>query len=63
MRPGVVFVPFHYYGYWDRDGDSEHDRAANEQATSCACLPAGFEQARELHYAAIRQPLDLSDPH
>ena len=27
LRPGVVFVPFHY-GYWDRAGD--HDRAANE---------------------------------
>jgi predicted molibdopterin-dependent oxidoreductase YjgC len=30
IRPGVVFVPFHY-GYWDRDdGASRHDRAANE---------------------------------
>jgi anaerobic selenocysteine-containing dehydrogenase len=28
IRPGVVFVPFHY-GYWDADGD-ERDRAANE---------------------------------
>lgn len=31
IRPGVVFVPFHY-GYWDTD-DSDtgrHDRAANE---------------------------------
>ncbi|GLX95423.1 nitrate reductase [Herbidospora sp. NBRC 101105] len=28
IRPGVVFLPFHY-GYWDRDGDG-HDRAANE---------------------------------
>ncbi|WP_061300052.1 molybdopterin oxidoreductase family protein [Herbidospora cretacea] len=28
IRPGVVFVSFHY-GYWDRDG-GDHDRAANE---------------------------------
>ncbi|MEU2122602.1 molybdopterin oxidoreductase family protein [Nocardia niwae] len=28
IRPGVVFIPFHY-GYWDR-GDGAHDRAANE---------------------------------
>ncbi|MCE4269239.1 molybdopterin oxidoreductase family protein [Rhodococcus globerulus] len=28
IRPGVLFVPFHY-GYWDTGGD-EHDRAANE---------------------------------
>lgn len=27
IRPGVVFVPFHY-GYWD--ADAEHGRAANE---------------------------------
>jgi anaerobic selenocysteine-containing dehydrogenase len=31
IRPGVVFVPFHY-GYWDRDGagPGDHERAANE---------------------------------
>jgi anaerobic selenocysteine-containing dehydrogenase len=29
IRPGVVFVPFHY-GYWDGDHDGRHDRAANE---------------------------------
>ncbi|WP_431970703.1 molybdopterin oxidoreductase family protein [Nocardia sp. bgisy134] len=28
IRPGVLFLPFHY-GYWDR-GDGAHDRAANE---------------------------------
>lgn len=28
MRPGIVFVAFHY-GYWDRDDDG-HERAANE---------------------------------
>jgi ferredoxin-nitrate reductase len=28
IRPGTVFLPFHY-GYWDTDGN-EHDRAANE---------------------------------
>jgi anaerobic selenocysteine-containing dehydrogenase len=28
IRPGVVFLPFHY-GYWDTD-DGEHHRAANE---------------------------------
>jgi anaerobic selenocysteine-containing dehydrogenase len=29
IRPGVVFVPFHY-GYWDADADGDHHRAANE---------------------------------
>ena len=29
IREGVVFVPFHY-GYWDRDGGNDKDRAANE---------------------------------
>jgi anaerobic selenocysteine-containing dehydrogenase len=30
IRPGVVFVPFHY-GYWDMgDRHEKHDRAANE---------------------------------
>src|SRR4051794_6899028 len=30
IRPGVVFVPFHY-GYWDRpERSGDHDRAANE---------------------------------
>lgn len=30
IRPGVVFVPFHY-GYWDLDKlHDQHDRAANE---------------------------------
>lgn len=32
IRPGVLFVPFHY-GYWDTDTsdeDGDHDRAANE---------------------------------
>lgn len=28
IRPGVLFVPFHY-GYWDTDG-AGHERAANE---------------------------------
>jgi anaerobic selenocysteine-containing dehydrogenase len=29
VRPGVLFIPFHY-GYWDEPADHEHDRAANE---------------------------------
>ena len=32
MRPGVVFIPFHY-GYWDTGDRAGHDgrpRAANE---------------------------------
>ncbi|MGY1777192.1 molybdopterin oxidoreductase family protein [Geodermatophilus sp. SYSU D00804] len=29
IRPGVLFLPFHY-GYWDRAGGEEPDRAANE---------------------------------
>jgi anaerobic selenocysteine-containing dehydrogenase len=29
IRPGAVFVPFHY-GYWDTKADSGHERAANE---------------------------------
>jgi anaerobic selenocysteine-containing dehydrogenase len=28
-REGIIFVPFHY-GYWDRPGRQERDRAANE---------------------------------
>ena len=36
IRPGVLFVPFHY-GYWDTDtseGDGERDRAANEMTVN-----------------------------
>ncbi len=36
IRPGVLFVPFHY-GYWDTDTsdtDGERDRAANEMTVS-----------------------------
>ncbi len=30
IRPGVLFLPFHY-GYWDAgDGATDHGRAANE---------------------------------
>jgi predicted molibdopterin-dependent oxidoreductase YjgC len=29
IRPGVVFVPFHY-GYWDADDADRNHRAANE---------------------------------
>ncbi|MBY4127571.1 molybdopterin-dependent oxidoreductase [Rhodococcus fascians] len=29
IRDGVVFMPFHY-GYWDKQFDKSHDRAANE---------------------------------
>ena len=30
IRPGVLFLPFHY-GYWDApDGSEDHGRAANE---------------------------------
>jgi anaerobic selenocysteine-containing dehydrogenase len=29
IRPGVVFIPFHY-GYWDAQQTGEHVRAANE---------------------------------
>ncbi len=29
IRPGVLFVPFHY-GYWDIPGDGARERAANE---------------------------------
>jgi predicted molibdopterin-dependent oxidoreductase YjgC len=29
IRPGVLFLPFHY-GYWDQASSREHDRAANE---------------------------------
>lgn len=28
IRPGVVFIPFHY-GYWDAD-EMQHETAANE---------------------------------
>jgi anaerobic selenocysteine-containing dehydrogenase len=29
IREGTVFIPFHY-GYWDRNGNGDHERAANE---------------------------------
>lgn len=29
IRPGVLFLPFHY-GYWDVESPAAHDRAANE---------------------------------
>jgi ferredoxin-nitrate reductase len=29
IREGTVFIPFHY-GYWDRNGNGAHERAANE---------------------------------
>jgi anaerobic selenocysteine-containing dehydrogenase len=29
IREGTVFIPFHY-GYWDRNGKGDHERAANE---------------------------------
>src|SRR5699024_3441007 len=36
IRPGVLFVPFHY-GYWDTDASGaggENDRAANEMTVN-----------------------------
>jgi anaerobic selenocysteine-containing dehydrogenase len=33
VRPGVVFVPFHY-GYWDAKQDAGHERAANEMTAT-----------------------------
>jgi anaerobic selenocysteine-containing dehydrogenase len=40
IRPGTVFVPFHY-GYWDRD-DGDRDRAANE-LTITAWDPVSYQ--------------------
>src|SRR4029453_5556431 len=56
VRPGVVFVPFHY-GYWDLDADTrpgdpaDHGRAANE-ATITAWDPVSKQPLFKV--AAVR---------
>ncbi|WP_062991510.1 molybdopterin oxidoreductase family protein [Nocardia anaemiae] len=58
IRPGVIFVPFHY-GYWDTSGN-EHDRAANE-LTRTEWDPASKQPLFKT--AAARIELTESDDH
>ncbi|WP_338774577.1 molybdopterin oxidoreductase family protein [Nocardia vulneris] len=51
IRPGVVFLPFHY-GYFDDEG--EHDRAANE-LTRTELDPASKQPLFKTAAAAIRR--------
>jgi anaerobic selenocysteine-containing dehydrogenase len=52
VRPGVLFVPFHY-GYWDRPGDSSHRRAANE-LTRIDWDPASKQSTFKVASACLR---------
>ena len=52
IRPGVIFVPFHY-GYWDRSDDGDHHRAANE-LTRTAWDPASKQPTFKTAAAALR---------
>ncbi|WP_280221733.1 molybdopterin oxidoreductase family protein [Nocardia neocaledoniensis] len=52
IRPGVVFLPFHY-GYWDV-ADAGHDRAANE-LTRTAWDPASKQPIFKLAAARLRR--------
>ncbi len=60
IRPGVVFVPFHY-GYWDRAGDAGHDRAANE-ATVTDWDPASKQPLFKVGAVAVRKLADGDGP-
>lgn len=53
IRPGVLFVPFHY-GYWDSDPTAagEHDRTANE-LTITAWDPASKQPIFKTAAAAV----------
>jgi anaerobic selenocysteine-containing dehydrogenase len=59
IRPGVLFLPFHY-GYWDAD-ERDHDRAANE-LTPTAWDPASKQPLFKSGAAAI-QRLEPGDGH
>ena len=52
VRPGVIFVPFHY-GYWDRPRDPNHRRAANE-LTRTDWDPASKQPTLKVAAASLR---------
>ncbi|MEU3010377.1 molybdopterin oxidoreductase family protein [Nocardia asteroides] len=58
IRPGVLFLPFHY-GYWDTDGD--HDRAANE-LTRTEWDPASKQPLYKTAAACVRKLAASSGP-
>ncbi|GAC67643.1 molybdopterin oxidoreductase family protein [Gordonia soli] len=53
VRPGVLFLPFHY-GYWDVDDSAGHDRAANE-LTPTDWDPASKQPIFKTSVAALRK--------
>ncbi|MFD6224040.1 molybdopterin oxidoreductase family protein [Nocardia asteroides] len=58
IRPGVLFLPFHY-GYWDTGGD--HDRAANE-LTRTEWDPASKQPLFKTAAACVRKLAAPSGP-
>jgi anaerobic selenocysteine-containing dehydrogenase len=58
IRPGVVFLPFHY-GYWDADGGQ--DRAANE-LTATDWDPVSKQPIFKTAAAAVRKIGDADGP-
>jgi anaerobic selenocysteine-containing dehydrogenase len=58
IRPGVLFLPFHY-GYWDTDGGQ--DRAANE-LTATDWDPVSKQPIFKTAAAAIRKLADPTGP-
>ena len=52
VRPGVIFVPFHY-GYWDRPREANHRRAANE-LTRTDWDPASKQPTLKVAAASLR---------
>lgn len=58
IRPGVLFLPFHY-GYWDTGGD--HDRAANE-LTRTEWDPASKQPLFKTAAACVRKLASSSGP-
>ncbi|MGW5437034.1 molybdopterin oxidoreductase family protein [Nocardia asteroides] len=58
IRPGVLFLPFHY-GYWDTGGD--HDRAANE-LTRTEWDPASKQPLFKTAAACVRKLAASSGP-
>jgi predicted molibdopterin-dependent oxidoreductase YjgC len=58
IRPGVVFLPFHY-GYWD--ADDGRDRAANE-LTATDWDPVSKQPLFKTAAAAVRKLADAEGP-
>lgn len=60
IRPGVVFVPFHY-GYWDAETPEDHRRAANE-LTRTDWDPASKQPTFKTAAARVRRVCEGSAP-